>query len=59
MKKEAIDRFMSNMDKKLSITENVENAHLDANLYRWDKETLQELLNRITKAYRRHEDDGL
>lgn len=48
----AVENFLSSLDLQMSKTSHIYNAISDSLSYGWDKETLQEILRGIEKAYR-------
>lgn len=47
----AIENFISSIDKNLDVYIHYANARVDAKFYKWNMATLNALLRRICKAY--------
>lgn len=47
-----VTNFICTMDMSQPIEYHIDNAHLDADLYNLDKDTLNKLLEKIVEAYR-------
>jgi hypothetical protein len=53
VEEDAVENFISSMDEKEKMLDQIENACRDAFLYNWNQYTLDELIREIEKKYGR------
>ncbi len=52
MKQQAVDNFLSSMDKELRMADQIRNAMRDYKAYQWDIPTLKAIMDGIEEAYK-------
>ncbi len=53
MNQEAVDNFLSSMDKELRLADQIRNALLDYKMYQWDIPTIKAILEGIEEEYKK------